>query len=88
MGMIALFGILFAWLVSRMAIPRARLLQAGALYGLAIFLVMWYAVVPTIDPVMLNLNGAMFAIAHVVWGVVLGLALPQPLHSREGLQIT
>ena len=82
----ALFGILFGWIVSRAAMSRGRLLQAGALYGLVIFLVMWYAVVPALDPVMLNLNGVVFAIAHVVWGAVLGLAVPQALRTGEGLQ--
>ncbi len=84
----ALFGILFAWLVSRTAVPRARLLQAGALYGLVIFLVMWYGIVPAVDPVMRNLNGAMFAIAHIMWGAMLGLALQQPVRRPEGLQAT
>ncbi len=84
----ALFGILFAWLVSHAEVPRARLFQAGALYGLVISLAMWYAVIPAIDPVMRNLNGVMFAIAHIVWGAVLGLALPQPVRSPERLQAT
>ena len=55
-------------------------------YGLIIFLVMWYVVVPAIDPVMGKLNAAAFAVAHTMWGAVLGLILPQVSGAPEGLQ--
>lgn len=45
----------------------------GALYALAIFFVMWFAVLPAIDPVMLNLNPVVFALSHMVWGAVVGV---------------
>ena len=38
---------------------------------------MWFLVVPAIDPVMLKLNGMVFAIAHMMWGAALGLIVPQ-----------
>lgn len=44
----------------------------GALYALALFIVMWFAVLPVIDPVMLNLDAVVFALSHIVWGGVLG----------------
>jgi len=33
--------------------------------------------VPAIDPVMLKLNGFAFAIAHMMWGAVLGFVVPE-----------
>lgn len=45
---------------------------AGAAYALAVFFVMWFAVLPSIDPVLLNLNPIAFALSHMLWGAVLG----------------
>lgn len=45
---------------------------AGAAYALAVFFVMWFAGLPLIDPVMLNLNPIVFALSHMLWGAVLG----------------
>lgn len=44
----------------------------GAVYGLAIFVVMWFVVLPIINPAMLILNAPMFAAAHAVFGIILG----------------
>jgi len=44
----------------------------GTVYALVIFFVMWFVVLPLIDPVMLKLNPYVFALAHVVWGAVIG----------------
>ncbi len=71
-----IFGILFGWIVFRTSLSRVGLVSAGALYGLAIFVVMWYAVVPRIDPVMLTVSGTVFAISHLMWGAALGLFAP------------
>ena len=34
---------------------------------------MWFVVVPAIDPLMLNLNAAVFFAAHLMWGAALGV---------------
>ncbi len=73
----AIFGLIFAGLFSRAARSRLGLAIAGAIYGLVIFGIMWYGVVPAIDPVMLKLNATVFALSHLMWGVVLGLLVPQ-----------
>ncbi len=73
----AIFGLIFAGLFSRAARSRLGLIIAGAIYGLVIFGIMWYGVVPAIDPVMLKLNATVFAFAHFMWGVALGLLAPQ-----------
>ncbi len=72
-----IFGFIFAAIVGRSTMSRAALVGAGIVYSLVIFAIMWYIVVPTVDPVMLKLNGTVFAIAHIMWGAVLGLLLPQ-----------
>ena len=48
-------------------------IAGGVGYSLVVFLVLWFAVLPVIDPVMLELNGLVFSIAHMMWGAVLGL---------------
>lgn len=68
-----ILGLVFGWIASRSSMSRGALVGVGVLYALAIFVIMWYLVVPAIDPVMLKLNGVVFAIAHMMWGAVLGL---------------
>ena len=34
---------------------------------------MWFVVAPVIDPLMLNLNAAVFFAAHLMWGVAHGV---------------
>ena len=57
---------------------RGALVGTGIAYALAVFVIMWYLVVPAIDPVMLKLNGMVFALAHMMWGAVLGFVVPEP----------
>jgi hypothetical protein len=71
-------GFVFARIAGRTPWSRGTRVLAGAVYALVIFVVMWYAVLPLIDPVMLKLNGPFFAVAHLMWGAALGLLLPQP----------
>ena len=70
-----ILGVVFALLVAPRVGGRTALLVAGVVYSLAVFVVMWFALVPLVDPVMLKLNGTAFAMAHVMWGAVLGLAI-------------
>lgn len=81
-----IFGLIFATLFSRAAPTRGALVGRGIVYGLMIFGVMWYAVLPVIDPVMLKLNGTVFAISHIMWGAALGLIVPQSSAVSAGLQ--
>lgn len=46
---------------------------AGMVYGVIVFVLMWYVIVPLVDPVMLELNDGLFFIAHLMYGGVLGL---------------
>ncbi len=50
----------------------------GTLYALVIFLMMWFIILPFINPVMLNLNPVVFALSHMIWGAVLGAMVARP----------
>ena len=47
--------------------------MAGAVWGAVVFAMMWYVVVPAVDPGMLNLNAPAFFVGHLMWGAALGL---------------
>ncbi len=68
----------FTAVIARRVASRGTLVITGAIYGLVVFFVMWYLVVPAVDPVMLNLNATVFALAHLVWGAMLGVLLSAP----------
>jgi uncharacterized membrane protein YagU involved in acid resistance len=68
-----ILGFIFVALFARGSRARGTLVTSGAAYGLAVFFLMWYLVVPAIDPVLRQLNATAFAIAHIMWGAALGL---------------
>jgi len=75
---LVILGFVCGLIFSRFAIARGVLVGAGVGYALLVFATTWYLVLPVIDPVMLKLNPASFAVAHVMWGATLGLAMPGP----------
>jgi hypothetical protein len=79
-----IFGLVYAWLIA----PRFKSFPgqvfAGLVYGIAVFGVMWLAVVPVVDPVMTNLNAPAFLLGHMMYGIVLG-AVNYRVNSRAGL---
>ena len=77
-----ILGFIFASIFSRVTLSRTALVSIGIVYALAVFVVMWFLIVPAIDPVMLKLNGMVFAIAHMMWGAALGLIVPQSAEAR------
>jgi len=80
-----ILGIVFGLIFSRFATGRGALVGAGVGYALLIFATTWYLVLPVIDPVMLKLNPALFAVAHVMWGATLGLTIPGPAERARRL---
>ncbi len=75
----AVLGLVFGALTGRRDLGRGTAATWGAVYGLIVFVVMWYGIVPLVDPVMRQLHAGVFAVAHVVWGAVLSLLLtPAP----------
>ena len=67
-----ILGIIFAFWVAPKVPSLVGQIIAGMIFGVMIFVVMWYAILPVIDPVMLRLNAVVFLIAHVMWGGALG----------------
>ena len=59
--------------------------MAGLVYGLLIWMVAYFVVLPLINPVLLEVYTPAFIIQHVVYGVVLGLVYmwlrPEPYQS-------
>jgi small-conductance mechanosensitive channel len=66
-------ALIFAPLFGRYLHSQIMGAVVGSLYALAIFFAMWFVVLPLIDPVMLKLNPLVFALSHMLWGVVLGV---------------
>jgi uncharacterized membrane protein YagU involved in acid resistance len=64
---------IFGLVASRFLHGGSTLVAAGAVYGIAVWAAMWFVVIPLIDPLMLNLNGLVFLIGHMMWGAALGL---------------
>ena len=61
--------VLVARRVSR-SVPGLAALGAG--YGVGVYVVMWFLVLPMIDPVMLQLNAIVFLAGHMMWGGAIG----------------
>jgi hypothetical protein len=68
-----IFGIIFAAFAYYLTRSVSSLLVLGMMYGAAVFAVMWWLVVPAVDPVMQEVNGVLFFIGHLLYGGVLGL---------------
>ncbi len=68
-----IFGLIFAYLIAPRSRSLGRQVVAGLIYGVVIYLVMWFVVLPLVDPVMLNLNAIVFLLGHMMWGVALGI---------------
>jgi hypothetical protein len=80
------FGALFAAATKRLRDPLT-LMTAGMAYAAAIFAVMWYAVLPAIDPAMKLVSAGGFFASHLMYGALLGggLAVARG-HVRVGRQ--
>ncbi len=70
---------IFGAVVARRALSATATIVAGMGWGVAVFVAMWYVVVPLVDPLMLNLNAAAFFAGHLMWGAAIGY-----LWSRAG----
>lgn len=72
MNSVILTGV-FGFLVRGRGLSASRLVRAGVLWGAVIFAAMWFAIVPAVDPLMLNLDAAAFLAGHLMWGAGLGV---------------
>ncbi|MEO8463323.1 MAG: hypothetical protein ABI555_08930 [Chloroflexota bacterium] len=78
-----IFGAIFAAVVTRRAMSATSTLIAGMAWGAAVFVGMWFVVVPLVDPLMGNLNAAAFFAGHLMWGAALGYLWGR-VAAREG----
>lgn len=69
-----IFALIFFALIARVATTNTARIITGLVYGVALFAIMWYLVLPFVDPVMLRVNYLGFLIGHMMYGVGLGLA--------------
>lgn len=63
-----IFGVMFALVFATRVPSLVGKMMAGMIYGTVIFIVMWWIILPWIDPVMKDLNGFVFFLAHLMWG--------------------
>lgn len=59
---------------------------AGMAYGVVVFVITWFIIVPLIDPLMHNVNGVVFFLGHLMWGLALGWLWARfGMDSRAGI---
>jgi len=83
-----IFGIIYGLWVSRLTSGTVGLAVLGTVYAAAIFAVMWYVVLPLIDPAMLLVNGAGFLASHLLYGLLLGGGVALVRQGRLRAQAT
>ena len=67
-----ILAVIFALIVTRLAPSAAGTIGLGMAWGVAVFAMMWFVVAPAINPLLLNLNAAVFLVGHLMWGAALG----------------
>jgi hypothetical protein len=83
-----ILGALFAVAVWRLRATAITLMVGGMMYGAAIFAVMWWGILPAIDPAMKIVSGAGFLITHLIFGVMLGLGIAAARESLDNRTTT
>jgi hypothetical protein len=72
----AIYGAIFALLLKGLGQIRPSLFNmsgvAGVAYGLLLFALAWWLMLPAVDAPLLQISPLHFALAHVVYGLVLG----------------
>jgi hypothetical protein len=67
------YGVIGAWLFDRLSYRAAG--AAGAVFGLALYVVNYDLIAPLLFPWLTELRGATGVISHLVFGAVMGLAI-------------
>lgn len=65
-----LLGIFFAWLGGSLRAPAAT--AWGVIFGLAVWVIMQYGILPVINPSLAAMPPGAFAVTHAVFGASLG----------------
>ena len=67
------YGLIGAWLFDRLSYRAAAF--AGAVYGLALYVVNYYLIAPILFPWLAELRGIVGIATHFTFGTVMGLAI-------------
>ncbi len=68
-----IFALIFFAFIVPVAMTNTARIVTGLIYAVVIFAVMWYLVLPIVDPVMLRVNYLGFLTGHMMYGIGLGL---------------
>lgn len=74
---------IFGLAVARWATSTFMGILLGMAWGAIVFVMMWFIVIPAVDPLMANLDRTAFCIGHLMWGAALGF-----LWTRYGMLAT
>lgn len=78
-----IFAVIFSLWISRLASGAVALAVLGMVYAAAIFTIMWYVILPVIDPAMLLVNGPGFLASHLLYGLLLGIGVALVREGRR-----
>ncbi len=70
-----ILGLIFALIVSRITNNLAGLAVVGMIYAAVVFFLMWFVILPLIDPAMLLVNSVGFFVSHLMYGLILGVGI-------------
>ena len=68
----ALFGLLSLLFLRRSSLPGWTPLALGGVYGLLLFAVAWFALLPGVDSPLLGIPPLHFGLGHLLYGLALG----------------
>ena len=79
-----ILGSVFAVIAWKLVRNPGVLAMAGMAFGALVYAVMWWGVAASIDPAMQLVNAQWFFVAHLVFGMVLGLGVAAAQRLSQG----
>ena len=79
----AILGIVFVYIARSLNGGMGANTIYGIVYGLLVWLLMAFIVLPIMNSPMAEVTGGWFVVAHLIFGVVLGLLTPVFTHSKD-----
>jgi hypothetical protein len=78
------YGLAAGWIVHRL--NNTNVLLIGGAFGLAIYLVNFYLIAPAAFPWFIEVRNGITALAHLIYGLVLGASYASLRHHRPATQ--
>lgn len=78
----AILAVVFGAIAARFLSTPGALIGGAVVFGLAVFLVLWYVGRPGLAPESFELSPASYAVGYIGWGVVLGLLVGRGITFR------